>query len=341
MYRYVNRVFYGVVLFISIIGAAQSAQRWMGWWFGFALVAVASFELGGVVLSVHADRRRQMGERAIPARLLSAAVAAGAVSGNYFGHAQLGQAAFFAGSSLLGYTFWLIDSSARRRDALRAIGKLEVTAPIYGATSWARHPGLTYRARQLALADADLGKIGSLTAAREAVRAERRGAAISAALRERIANHVDPTMATIAVNTYDAEEVAERLRQGADYDGLTSLLAAELVPARLHNTEPVIEPQPTLQEIFMPPVVELPPAPARPVVERKPRSTWDAHRVVRMILDGETPELIIEETGVSRPSLDRIRRVTGILKLDRHADIPAKEKVRPDIIQFIRAEVSK
>jgi hypothetical protein len=235
------RAFYVVVLGVALTGAGQAATDWLGWWVPFAFAAVAAVELGGVVLSMHADARRQLGERALAARLLSAAVATGAVAANWFGHkAQLGQAAFFAGMSALGYGVWLIDSAARRRDALRRAGKLPPTAPVFGAVRWLRHPWLTRRARQLALARPDLGLYGSVDAAKADVRAERRQAAISAALREKITATVNPTMATIAVNTFDLDEIARRLASNADYDGLTALLAADLTPATL-TAAPAVE----------------------------------------------------------------------------------------------------
>lgn len=311
-----NRLFYAAVLGVSLTGAGQAATGWLDWWAPFAFLAVAAVELGGVALSMHADRRRQLGERAIPARVLSAAVAVGAVLVNYFGHEKnLGQAAFFAGMSALGYTVWLIDSAARRRDALRAAGDLPPVAPVYGLVSWIRHPGITRRARALAMVNAEartaqarrlaaggppeapipaLTALASLAAARTAVRADRRSTAISAALRTRITEHVDPTMATIAVNTYDLDEIAQRLADGADYDGLTGILAAELVPARLHSSNdpatpvkrtpvpiepagraeliaPTVTPAPVVREILTPvPIVPLsaqllPLAPLHPV----------------------------------------------------------------------------
>lgn len=229
-----NRVFYAVVVGISLAGATESAADWLHWWVWVALLAVGAVELGGVVLSVHALRRMELGERAIWARLLSAAVAGGAVAINFFGH-QGGPAYFFGGMSALGYGVWLMDSGARRRDALRDQEKLAPTAPVYGMWSWMRHPLLTMRARALALRTPELGKFGSLTEAVEQARAEKRAAAIASALRTRIANHVDPTMATIAVNTYDLDKIAQRLADGADYDGLTSLLSTELLPTKLHT----------------------------------------------------------------------------------------------------------
>lgn|GEM_PF-1767438 len=234
--RIVDRLvisFYLVVLGVALAGASTAAKDWLDWTIWVAVPVVAAVELGGVVLSMLADARRQLGERAIITRLLSAAVAVGAVAANWFGHSHMGQAAFFAGMSALGYCVYLLRSAAKRRDALRRAGKLEHTAPVYGAWQWLTHPSVTRRARWMALADPTLGRNGSLDAARAEARRDARQAAISAALRARIRKAAGSTLADIAVSTYDLDEVARRLAEGADYAGLTELLARDLAPARL------------------------------------------------------------------------------------------------------------
>lgn len=227
------RIFYALVLLIALAGQALAAREWLGWPLLAALAAVAGVEFGGVVLSMHADERRRLGERALPARVLAAAVAAGAVALNWLGHDDHLVGGFFAGMSALGFSVWLIVSAARRRDALRRAGMLPPTPPVYGVVQWLRHPWLTRRARQLALRDPSLGLYGSLSTATAAVRSERRQAAIATELRQMIAAAAGPTMATVAVNTFDMDEIAHRLAASADYDGLASRLAAQLTPAAL------------------------------------------------------------------------------------------------------------
>lgn len=230
--RYLT-VFYVVVVGVALTGAGQAATGWLGWWPPLAFAAVGAVELGGVVISAHAGERMRLGERAALARLLSAAVAVGAVLVNYFGHVaeSAGQAAFFAGMSALGYLVWLIDTSARRRDQLRARGMLATVPPAYGLAQWLRHPWLTREARALAIADPTLGLHHSLEAAAAAARRRTRHAAIAVLLRRKLSAGRDRTAAELAIATYDLDEIAARLAAAADYDGLTALLGADLTAA--------------------------------------------------------------------------------------------------------------
>ncbi len=225
-----NRIFYFVVLGIALVGSGQAAVHWLGWTPVSAFLAVAAVELGAVALSIHADRRRQLGERAIAARLLSAAVAAGGVAINYFGHRadHFGLAVFFAFMSALGYCVWLIDSGARRRDQLRLSGDLAPTAPAYGAVQWVSHPALTYRARQLALRDKDLGLYGSLAAAADAVRDKLADKALTEAIRLKMTKDRDPLTAAIAVGTYQPAVILRELRRRANYDPVVGFFAAAI-----------------------------------------------------------------------------------------------------------------
>jgi hypothetical protein len=231
-------VFYTVVAVVALAGQAGAAVEWLHWLLPAAVTAVGAVEFGGIVLSVYADHRRRLGERAYAARALSAAVAAGAVAVNWFGHHDHLQGAFFAGMSGLGYLVWLLHSGARRRDQLRATGNLPPVAPVYGWWPWLRHPVLTAHARTLALANPSLGLYGSVAAAREQARTQTRQAAVATALRRKLTAAVDPLTARIAVATFDLDTVAARLAAAADYDGLTALIAADLTPHRLTAITP-------------------------------------------------------------------------------------------------------
>jgi hypothetical protein len=226
--------FYLVVLVVALAGQVSGAVEALGIPLAAAVPAVAALELGGVVVLANADVRRRLGERAVASRLLSVAIAAAAVAFNWLAHTNHLLGGFFAGMSALGYLVWLMHTENQRRDRLRAKGDLPPTTPAYEVVDhWLRHPWLTHRAKSMAKADAGLGLYESLAAARAEVRRERRQAAISKVLHRKIRAAVDPNTADIAVAVYDLDEIAIRLADGADYDGLTALIAADLAPARL------------------------------------------------------------------------------------------------------------
>ncbi|MFB9238152.1 hypothetical protein ACFFWC_21780 [Plantactinospora siamensis] len=230
----VRAAFYGVVLLTALAGQVTGATQKLHIPLLAAIPAVGALELGGVVLMSNADVRRRLGERALASRVLSAAIAAGAVGFNWLAHDDHLLGGFFAGMSGLGYLVWLLHVDNQRRDRLRAVGALAAPTPAYELVGhWLRHPILTRRARSMARADARLGLYGSLDAAHAALRRERRDAAITKVLRRKIEAAVDPATARIAVHVYDLDEIAARLTATADYDGLTDLIAADLTPARI------------------------------------------------------------------------------------------------------------
>ncbi len=236
---YMRQGFYVVVLLVALAGQVSGAVETLHIPLAAAIPAVGALELGGIVVLANADVRRRLGERAVASRILSVAIAAGAVAFNWLAHADHLLGGFFAGMSALGYLVWLMHTENQRRDRLRSTGDLAWTTPAYEAVGhWLVHPWLTRRARSLAKADANLGLYDSLAAARAAVRRERRQAAIAKVLHRKIRAAVDPTTADIAVHVYDLDEIATRLADGADYDGLTALIAADLAPARLAAGHP-------------------------------------------------------------------------------------------------------
>src|SRR5262245_39499826 len=226
--------FYVVVLLVALAGQVSGAIEALHIPLAAAIPAVAALELGGIVVLANADVRRRLGERAIASRILSAAIAAAAVAFNWLAHDNHLLGAFFAGMSALGYLVWLMHTENQRRDRLRVKGDLPPTTPAYETIGhWIRHPMLTVRARALAKADPRLGLYDSLAAARGEIRRERRQAAIAKVLHRKIRAAVDPKTADIAIAVYDLDEIAARLADRADYDGLTSLIAADLAPERL------------------------------------------------------------------------------------------------------------
>ncbi|HKT01315.1 MAG TPA: hypothetical protein VJT31_17455 [Rugosimonospora sp.] len=252
--------FYVVVLLVALAGQVSGAVETLHIPLIAAIPAVGALELGGIVVLANADVRRRLGERAVASRLLSVAIAAGAVAFNWLAHANHLMGGFFAGMSALGYLVWLMHTENQRRDRLRAKGDLPPTTPAYEVVGhWLMHPWLTRRARTLAKANPELGLYESLHEARAQVRRRRQQAAISKVLHRKIRAAVDPTTADIAIAVYDLDEIATRLATGADYDGLTALIAADLAPAKLAASLGVqVDPAP-----------EIEPAPA-PAVERAP-----------------------------------------------------------------------
>jgi hypothetical protein len=231
---YMRQLFYVVVLLVALAGQVSGAVEALGIPLIWAVPAVGALELGGIVVLANADVRRRLGERAIASRILSAAIAAFAVAFNWMAHSNKLLAGFFAGMSALGYLVWLMHTENQRRDRLRAKGDLPPTSPAYEVVGhWLRHPWLTLRAKNLAKADPRLGLYSSLAAAKAEKRKEQRTSAIAKVLHRKIRAAVDPTTADIAVAVYDLDEIAVRLADGADYDGLTALIAADLAPARL------------------------------------------------------------------------------------------------------------
>lgn len=229
-----RRGFYCVVLVSALAGQATGLGEVINVPLILGLPAVAAVELGGIVTLNNADVRRRLGEHATGSRILSASIAFGATAFNWLAHHNHLVGGFFAGMSALGYLVWLTHTENQRRDRLRAKGDLPPTTPAYEMWGhWLRHPFITARAKSLAKQHPNLGLYPSLKAAREEVREERQTAAISKVLHRKIRAAVDPTTADIAVAVYEVSRIASRLAAGADYDGLTELVAADLAPERL------------------------------------------------------------------------------------------------------------
>ncbi|PZG15612.1 hypothetical protein C1I95_19270 [Micromonospora craterilacus] len=227
-------LFYATVLLVALTGQVIGATNKLDVHLLIAIPAVATLELGGVVVMANADVRRRLGERAIGARTLSAAVATAAVAFNWLSHDDIYASGFFSGMSALGYLVWLVHVENLRRDRLRATGALPPTAPAYELMNhWIRHPRITRRAQSLAKSDPRLGLYDSFDTARAELRRQRRDAAIAKVLRRKIRAAVDPATATIAEHVYDLNEIAARLSATADYDGLAQLIAIDLTPARI------------------------------------------------------------------------------------------------------------
>jgi hypothetical protein len=192
-------------------------------------------ELLAMALAAMADQRMRLGERAYGFRVFSATVAAIAVGILIAGHwPDLYWSAAFGLLSGAAYLLWLLHAAARRRDALRATGKLADTAPDYGLWRRLRYPLWTARAAELARTGTHdphgrwrpLGLHESLEAAQRAIRADKRRPAIAKAVEQVVrADQAHPLMAEIAVRTLDLDRLAADLADQIDYTMWTARLA--------------------------------------------------------------------------------------------------------------------
>jgi hypothetical protein len=200
-------------------------------------------DLGGVVCSGFADSRQRLGENAYGWRILSAASVTLAVGINIVGHATSPYlAVVFGGLGVFAYAVWLLHTSARRRDALRAAGKLAETPPSYGLRQWIREPEVSARAKLLAITSGlDLHE--SLTEARGQLRTEQRRAALASHIDKmvRARHEKDPILASIAATTTPVDDVADTLMAMIDTDGWARAIAAEIQPP---ETDPPARTQP-------------------------------------------------------------------------------------------------
>lgn len=236
--------FYAVAVSGAVIGQTWVALEHLSWSPAvpvpvrvlLVLPFALCLELLAMTLAAMADERMRLGERAYSLRAFSSAVAAVAVGIQVAGHwPDLYWAAVFGVLSSSAYALWTLHAAARRRDALRAAGKLADTAPDYGLWRRIRHPILTARAAELAREghrDATTGQwrpltlFESLRAAEQAISAEKRRPAVARAVAEVVrADQHDPRMADIAVRTLDLDRLAAELASRVNYCAWADRLA--------------------------------------------------------------------------------------------------------------------
>ena len=206
-------------------------------------------ELLAMALAAMADERMRLGERAYGLRVFSAVVAVVAVGIQVAGHwPDYYWSSVFGLLSGSAYALWMLHASARRRDALRAAGKLADTAPDYGLWRRVRHPIWTARAAELAREGRrdpgtgrwrPLGLYESLRAAELAIGDEKRRPAVARAVAEVVAtDQRDPLMAEVAVRTLDLDRLAAELAARVDYHAWADRLAPAITaPAPLSAGE--------------------------------------------------------------------------------------------------------
>lgn len=248
--------FYAVAATGAVIGQTWVAVIHVPWPPGVPAIAriaavlpfALCLELLAMALSAMADERMRLGERAYGFRTFSTLVAAVAVGILVAGHwPHLYWSAGFGVLSGSAYALWLLHSAARRRDALRAAGKLADTAPDYGLWRRLRHPLWTARAAELAREGCldpaggwrPLGLFESLRAADLAIRAQKRRPAIAHAVEQVVrADQRDPRMAEIAVRTLDLDRLAAELAARVDYGAWADRLAPAITALAPAPTPP-------------------------------------------------------------------------------------------------------
>jgi hypothetical protein len=240
--------FYGVAACGAVIGQTWVAVTHVPWSPSVPtlarLAAVLPFalclELLAMALAAMADQRMRLGERAYGFRVFSALVAVVAVGILIVGHwPHYYWSAAFGVLSSSAYLLWLLHSSARRRDTLRATGQLATTAPDYGLWRRLRHPAWTARAAELARQGTTnptgtwrpLDLFESLHAAQLAIRADQRRPALASAVATLVrAGHRDRHLAEIAVRTLDLDRLASELADRVDYSAWADRLTPAITP---------------------------------------------------------------------------------------------------------------
>ena len=326
-------IFYGIAAAGSLIG-----QIWVGvqsppwpeelaWWWRALLVWPFAFvvDLGGVVTSAMADFRRRLGETAYGWRLLSAGSVTVGVTVNIVGHRDLPLlAVVFGGLGVFAYLVWLLHAAARRRDALRAAGKLPQTAPVYGIAQWGREPAVTRRARALAL-ELGYSRQQSLDVARQQLRAEARRAALGSHVEELIrSRHDDPIRAAIAVTTLDIDAIAAALTAQTDVDGWAHAIGADLVappPVEDTNADADSSTGAAAGSGPMPPADVLRRVPQDPTGYAKWRELWGELRADLRVTNAE----FAARHGISLRQVQWIRRVgaSGLIE----SPVPLMERI--------------
>jgi hypothetical protein len=234
--------FYTTAATAALVGQVWAGVTHIPWpeagfpmWVRIAVVtpAVAVIELGGVATAALADLRRRKGEQAYAYRAMSLFAALVALVFNVVGHWRPDErflAFGFGGLSAFAYALWLIHSSARRRDTLRAAGQMASTSPVYGLVQWLREPRVTWLARSLAL-EHGYGLYESLRQSRERIRSTARRMAIAGTVAEFIrSDQQDERLAKIAETTYDPDRIATMLEKRVDYEVVTNKLTKAIEP---------------------------------------------------------------------------------------------------------------
>lgn len=229
--RLLSRSFGAYYLSVAMVAAAgqvSAATYWSGWHLLGVIPLVAVLEFGGVVMAARADVRRRMGERAYAALAISTSVAGMAATINFTGHMAAGQtiaAWVFASLTVLGYVIWLVDTGYRRRDAMRAVGKMRAGRPAYGwrwirlritllaLEIWRKDQDRLRRERRAPEAGISVDESWALARVARVTKREMRQGGSSGGYDE------------LALILYDAARVAEAARAMVDHEALARRIA--------------------------------------------------------------------------------------------------------------------
>jgi len=254
--------FYTVAATGAVIGQTWVAYIHVPWtdavpaWARIAAVLpfALCLELLAMALAAMGDQRMRLGEAAWGFRIFSTLIASVAVGILVLGHwPHYYWSGGFGILSTSAYVLWLLHAAARRRDALRAAGKLADTAPDYGLWRRLRYPVWTARAAELARQGhtdpatgtwRPLSLYESLHAAQLAIRADKRRPALARAVEQVVrAAHPDPKMADIAVRTLDLDRIATELEHRVDYPAWADRLAPAItIPATTGQPRAAVRP---------------------------------------------------------------------------------------------------
>jgi hypothetical protein len=317
-------VFYAIAALGSSIGqiwVGVSTAPWpdgldWGWRVAIVVPFAVVIDLGGVVTAAFADWRQRLGEAAYGWRILSAASVSIGVAINVIGHFAVPYlAVVFGGLGTFAYCVWLGHSAARRRDALRAAGKLPATAPIYGLSQWRREPGVTRLARDLALQHG-YGLHESLDAARQQLREQARDIALLAHVERYVKDqHQDPILAAIAVTAIPTDVLAEQVRDGLDVRALAATILTQLNPptraAETSDDGDVYDGDELAEDTDRD---RMPPGVPDDVLRLLPSKQADVERYrdlwIKLQADPEVADAdFADRHGISLRTLQRIRRV--------------------------------
>lgn len=131
----------------------------------------------------------------------------------------------------------------------------------------------------------------------------------------------------------------------AEVPALEDLEGPEVPAIRVPAEVPSMKVPEVPAPVKVPALAEVPaedPRPVSPAPARVPalRGQWDAHKAVRLILEGHMTDLeISRDLGISDQQIKRTRRGVTLLRQDPRAEVPKSWKVPAAVVDIIKREV--